>query len=1177
MKKLLSLILVVVLSFTILPLNVFAATTNNSFKMVGDLDLDEEITDWDGVLLARYLAGWNVDVPDTLIFDIDGDGEITDWDGVMFDRTLAGWSVITEVGKKLAFNITYLNTKGATNTNPNSLQYGNVQTNLLEISAPHYTFDGWYVDNQKYTSIPANQNGDLSLTAKWTPIEYNISYNNTKGASNSNPTHYNIESSTIALSNINAEGYIFNGWYNGDTRITSIPVGSSGNIVLTAKWTPCDYSITYNNTKGAINNNATGFNTDSDTIILLDLHKEGYTFDGWYNNDIKVTQIPKGTIGNVDLTAKWTPITYSATFVAEGEIVATRYFTIEDSVLDNIPNVPSKAGYTGAWQSYTITANNITIYPDYTLNEYTITYSNTKGAENFNPTNYAITTTTFELLDLQYDGYNFEGWYKGNTKVEQIEKGSYGNISLTAKWSTTSYTITYSNTKGATNNNPLEYTVETGTIYLKNISAEHYTFDGWYLNGNKVLSIPAGNIGDIELVAHWTPISYNLLYQNTKGATNSNPVSYTVEDVIILQDISVDGYIFDGWYLNDEKVETINVGSYGQKILSARWTPVIYSITYKNTKDAENSNSTSYTIESNTILLSDISATGYIFDGWYINGSKVDKIDSGTFGDIEIIALWSPIVYKLTYEDTKGATNNNPLEYTIENAITLQDISVDGYTFDGWYVGDEKVTTISIGTIGDKILTAKWSLITYSITYANTKDVAHNNLCEYTIESEDIELANISKEGYVFNGWDLNGEVVTKVGSGSFGNIIITALWTPNTYSIGYVSKYDDITNDNPIIYNTDSEITLKEAYFDEYHTFEGWFLDSNFENEIEVLQGSRMENVTLYAKWSFDGTYISSGADFETIVYNPSGVYELTNNISISATICDSSNSFKGYINGNDYVIIGAKPFGVISGSATVRNIEVANHALADTNYGYVYRCIGNQGLITTNGGTIKFSASNNGFVYTTRYDNGAYDCVSGLVATNTGRIIGCYSNTTVDVTANSGGGLVGINNGTISNSYFNGSLTIERTYPVASGIAASGTGTIENCYSSGTVSIVAKASGTGPYASSAYGVTSGMVADTNMTIINSFSCVRATAGICVSRYGSLSVNNCYYASDLCFNAQVNYNYDGITYRYNDRTYGTGTNSSNFKSASFIENTLGWSTDYWCLVNGQLPKLIWE
>lgn len=60
--------------------------------MIGDTDGDGEITDWDGVVLARYLAGWSVDVvPEAL--DIDGDGELTDWDGVVMDRYLAGWDV----------------------------------------------------------------------------------------------------------------------------------------------------------------------------------------------------------------------------------------------------------------------------------------------------------------------------------------------------------------------------------------------------------------------------------------------------------------------------------------------------------------------------------------------------------------------------------------------------------------------------------------------------------------------------------------------------------------------------------------------------------------------------------------------------------------------------------------------------------------------------------------------------------------------------------------------------------------------------------------------------------------------------------------------------------------------------------------------------------------------------
>ena len=59
----------------------------------GDLDGDEEISDWDGVLLARYLAGWDVDISNADALDIDGDGEITDWDGVLLDRYLAGWDI----------------------------------------------------------------------------------------------------------------------------------------------------------------------------------------------------------------------------------------------------------------------------------------------------------------------------------------------------------------------------------------------------------------------------------------------------------------------------------------------------------------------------------------------------------------------------------------------------------------------------------------------------------------------------------------------------------------------------------------------------------------------------------------------------------------------------------------------------------------------------------------------------------------------------------------------------------------------------------------------------------------------------------------------------------------------------------------------------------------------------
>ena len=60
--------------------------------MIGDADGDGEVTDWDSVLLNRYLVGWDVDI-DLRGLDVDGDGDVTDWDGVLMERYLVGWPV----------------------------------------------------------------------------------------------------------------------------------------------------------------------------------------------------------------------------------------------------------------------------------------------------------------------------------------------------------------------------------------------------------------------------------------------------------------------------------------------------------------------------------------------------------------------------------------------------------------------------------------------------------------------------------------------------------------------------------------------------------------------------------------------------------------------------------------------------------------------------------------------------------------------------------------------------------------------------------------------------------------------------------------------------------------------------------------------------------------------------
>ncbi len=59
--------------------------------IMGDINGDGTIDDWDSVLLDRYLAGWDVEI-NTSAADMDGNGIVDDWDGILLARKFAGWN-----------------------------------------------------------------------------------------------------------------------------------------------------------------------------------------------------------------------------------------------------------------------------------------------------------------------------------------------------------------------------------------------------------------------------------------------------------------------------------------------------------------------------------------------------------------------------------------------------------------------------------------------------------------------------------------------------------------------------------------------------------------------------------------------------------------------------------------------------------------------------------------------------------------------------------------------------------------------------------------------------------------------------------------------------------------------------------------------------------------------------
>ena len=135
-------------------------------------------------------------------------------------------------------------------------------------------------------------------------------------------------------------------------------------------------------------------------------------------------------------------------------------------------------------------------------------------------------------------------------------------------------------------------------------------------------------------------------------------------------------------------------------------------------------------IESQTVLKGgyavkpdDPEKAGYTFEGWYtsvIEDWVFDKL--AVTGNVTLKAKWSIINYTITY-DLDGGENvaANPATFNVESeTITLAEPNKDGYKFLGWKEGDNFVTEIAKGSVGNRTLTAMWK--NKFVLYFDTSD-----------------------------------------------------------------------------------------------------------------------------------------------------------------------------------------------------------------------------------------------------------------------------------------------------------------------------------------------------------------------------------------------------------------------------------------------------------------------
>ncbi|MBR2997518.1 MAG: InlB B-repeat-containing protein, partial [Bacilli bacterium] len=842
-------------------------------------------------------------------------------------------------------------------TNPDTYTVRDTFT-LNNPSKEGFTFTGWSgTDLSEKTitvTIPKGSIGDREYTANYEKIKSTLTIDPNGGTyrNNASTVSYTEEYGTVKqVEDSVRRGYEFLGYKHDGGGIYSSGSYTFDNEdgLLTAQYDIITYSISYENItpeERAFLDNPISYNVETETFTLKNpntrvdyLGNPIEDFLGWDdgNGNVSLTvTIPKGSTGDRTYTAVW------------GE----------------------------------------------NQNSYSITYELHDGeyeTGKTNPSTYTRQTETFTLNNPGKDGYNFTGWSgteligTENTTVT-ITKGSAGNRAYEAHYTVIPYTISYENItpeERAFLDNPISYNIETETFTLKNPNTRvddqgnnYQDFLGWNDgNGNTSLTvtIPKGSIGNRTYTAVWreNEDDYAITYELHGGelaSGKSNPSTYTRQTpTFTLNNPGKLGYTFKGWSGTEltgteNTTVTIAKGSAGDRAYEANYTLIPYTISYDNITPEERTfldNPIEYNIETETFTLKNpntrVDNQGYNYQdflGWDDGDGNVSltvTIPKGSTGNRVYTAVWreNQDIYDITYELHGGeyeTGKTNPNSYTRQTeTFTLNNPGKTGYTFKGWsgtgLTGIENTTvTIPVGSAGDRAYEANYQVITYSITYDYDDGVLPagvTNPTEYTIESDTINIANPSKEGYEFLGWsgtdiaDKSTSVI--IPHGSTGDRVYTANFKKIEYSLTYTLNggHYKAGESNPDKYTVESpDITLNNPEKDGY-TFKGWSgtdLTGDENTTVTIPHGSMGHRSFLanYIPIPYSITYDYDGGSLPIGVTNPSTYTIETEDITFN-TPSKEGYTFLNYTIEN--VITTGIPKGSIGDKHVVAHYEIEHY----------------------------------------------------------------------------------------------------------------------------------------------------------------------------------------------------------------------------------------------------------
>ena len=758
------------------------------------------------------------------------------------------------------------NTDGGTPVPPaQEVEYGLTATEPAAPEKTGYTFDGWYLGDEKYDfSAAVEQN--ITLTAKWHVTLHNI-YAYARLNSYFAPLTTSEFDTPVTLN---------------EATLSRLGLGSYNSL-------------------GYIS-------IGSFTFDAMPL-----TSDLYFGDDAELSAVAEKLATDIALE------TGVSDKIAEKIAWTALYKTVNEGDME--PGYPAEAGYqlSGNLNLATVmfkaNGENVTGMP--TVN---YTYDDIFEIHDF----YFAGDTFTMPADPTREGYSFEGW---SVKVIPAENDAdhldadgaddaadetllkagdtytitAGGVIFTAQWEKKTFTVKYylPDETGAWVEKKMDTvdSVDYATYSLWTPNAEDgYEFSGWYQKaadiGVKAKVEKLYMAKEWKLYGKFTPIEYTIQYVYNDGkATSTNPTTYTVEsDTITLADATgADwGKTFLEWHdENGQKITEIPTGSTGDRVITAYWNwPVHLHYLDKDNNEIESATLYVSELEPGACVLPTGEKTGYDFDGWY-EAKKDIGTASHKLNALSIAKKWelygrytakTDVSYTVKYlregDNKVLAPEKVVTDQTFDTEVTEQAADVVGYT------PDAPSKTMILDEY-NKVLTFSYSANTYDYTVRHIKQLPDGSYDEANAEVETLSgkfeaLAVVTAKDYGshYPTNDADTKQNIKIEEG----LTIDVKYDLDEHTLTFETNGGSAIN--PITVRHGNAVARPADPTKDKYTFIGWYADPEFTEEYDfatVLEADK----TIYAKFELTSTPIGDiyvRYDVLHIKQLPDGTYDLAN-----------------------------------------------------------------------------------------------------------------------------------------------------------------------------------------------------------------------------------------------------------------------------------------------------------